>query len=93
MSSWLKRTALAAAATVAFSSFAVAQVVYNRGNTGDPETLDTHKTSTVQESHILRDMLEGLVAYTPKQKPFQDRLRSGKSATTARPIALRYVVA
>src|SRR5919112_5688198 len=66
MSSWLKRTALAAAATVAFSSFAVAQVTYNRGNTGDPETLDTHKTSTVQESHILRDMLEGLVAYNAK---------------------------
>jgi oligopeptide transport system substrate-binding protein len=61
MSSWLKRTALAAAATVAFSSFAVAQVVYHRGNDGEPETLDVHKTSTVGESHVLRDLYEGLV--------------------------------
>jgi oligopeptide transport system substrate-binding protein len=45
---------------------ASAQVTYNRANSGEPETLDTHKTSTVQEAHILRDMLEGLVTYDMK---------------------------
>src|SRR5262245_44309519 len=40
---------------------AFAEVVYNRGNSGDPESLDPHKTSTVNEAHILRDLFEGLV--------------------------------
>ena len=66
MSSWIKRTALAAVATAALISAASAQVVYNRANSGEPETLDTHKTSTVQEAHIMRDMLEGLVTYSAK---------------------------
>ena len=35
---------------------AMAEVVYNRGNDGEPETLDAHKTSTVQEAHIMRDL-------------------------------------
>ena len=66
MSSWLKRTALATVASIALMGGAMAEVVYNRGNTAEPETLDTHKTSTVQEAHILRDLLEGLVTYNPK---------------------------
>ena len=66
MSSWFKRTALAAVATAALMGAASAEVVYNRANSGEPETLDTHKTSTVQEAHILRDMLEGLVTYNAK---------------------------
>lgn len=68
MSSWIKRTALAAVATAALMGIspAFAEVVYNRANSGEPETLDTHKTSTVQEAHILRDMLEGLVTYNAK---------------------------
>jgi oligopeptide transport system substrate-binding protein len=60
---------LAAVATVALMGAmgaASAEVVYNRANAGEPETLDTHKTSTVQEAHILRDMLEGLVTYNAK---------------------------
>ncbi|MBL0404619.1 peptide ABC transporter substrate-binding protein [Microvirga aerilata] len=68
MSSWIKRTALAAVATAALMGAASAEVVYNRANSGEPETLDTHKTSTVQEFHILQDMLEGLVAYDMKAK-------------------------
>ena len=36
-------------------------MVYNRGNTSEPESLDPHKTSTVSEAHILRDLFEGLV--------------------------------
>jgi len=38
-----------------------AEVVFNRGNSADPESLDPHKTSTVYEAHILRDLFEGLV--------------------------------
>ncbi len=63
MSTWLKRMAILAAASIAFAGAAAAQVVYNRGNDADPETLDPHKTSTTYESHILRDMLEGLMIY------------------------------
>ncbi|HRD78342.1 MAG TPA: peptide ABC transporter substrate-binding protein [Hyphomicrobiaceae bacterium] len=45
-------------------SGALAQAgVYHRGNDGDPETLDPHKTSTVSEAHLLRDLFEGLVIH------------------------------
>lgn len=37
--------------------------VLERGNDSDPETLDPHKTSTVAEAHILRDLFEGLVIH------------------------------
>ncbi|GAB4069841.1 peptide ABC transporter substrate-binding protein [Ancylobacter sonchi] len=40
---------------------AAAESVYNRGNSADPESLDPHKTSTIYEAHILRDLYEGLV--------------------------------
>lgn len=43
------------------SGAAFAEAVYNRGNSADPESLDPHKTSTVYEAHILRDIFEGLV--------------------------------
>ncbi|RDC72380.1 peptide ABC transporter substrate-binding protein [Rhodovulum sp. 12E13] len=36
---------------------------YLRGNDANPETLDQHKTSTVAEANILRDLYEGLVVY------------------------------
>ncbi len=52
-------TALVAAGPLA------AQSVYVRGNDGDPETLDQHKTSTVVEANVLRDLYEGLVIYDP----------------------------
>jgi oligopeptide transport system substrate-binding protein len=48
------------------TSSAFAQVVYNRGNDSDPETLDQHLTSTVSEAHILRDLYEGLVVQDAK---------------------------
>jgi oligopeptide transport system substrate-binding protein len=41
---------------------ASAEMVYNRGSNGDPQSLDPHKTSTVEEANILRDLFEGLVA-------------------------------
>lgn len=68
MTSWFKRTAIAAIATIAFTGIAAAQVVYNRGNDADPETLDPHKTSLAAEGHILRDMLEGLMIYDAASK-------------------------
>ena len=45
----------------AFVAPALVGDVYNRGNSADPESLDPHKTSTVYEAHILRDLFEGLV--------------------------------
>lgn len=57
------RTAVAAAFIVAGTGLgASAEMVYHRGNTADPETLDQHKTSTVYEANVLRDLYEGLVA-------------------------------
>ena len=64
----LRVTALAAALLTATSLGASAEMVYHRGNTADPETLDQHKTSTVYEAHILRDLYEGLVAYSADGK-------------------------
>ena len=40
-----------------------AQPAYHRCNDGDPETLDAHKTSTVGEAHLLRDLSEGLLIH------------------------------
>src|SRR3990170_6704850 len=60
--SWLiGTTMLVMSATGAF-----AEVVYNRGNSADPESLDPHKTSTVYEAHILRDLFQGLVMQDQK---------------------------
>lgn len=47
---------------------AAAEVVYHRGNAADPETLDQHKTQTVYEAHILRDLYEGLLTYSADGK-------------------------
>ena len=60
--------ALAAALMAATSLTAMAEVVYHRGNTADPETLDQHKTATTYEAHILRDLYEGLVSYSADGK-------------------------
>ena len=55
----LATSLLVAAGTLSVPAFA--EVVYNRGNSADPESLDPHKTSTVYEAHIMRDLFEGLV--------------------------------
>ena len=61
------RALLFATALAAFtSSAALAEVVYNRGNSADPESLDPHKTSTVYEAHILRDLFLGLTTEDAK---------------------------
>jgi oligopeptide transport system substrate-binding protein len=48
------------------SGAAFAEVVFNRGNSADPESLDPHKTSTVYEAHILRDLFLGLTTEDAK---------------------------
>ncbi|MCB9946314.1 MAG: peptide ABC transporter substrate-binding protein [Rhodospirillaceae bacterium] len=63
--SLIAATALSAAAALIPLTDALAQVTYHRGNTGEPETLDQHRTSTIYESNILRDLYEGLVIYDP----------------------------
>ncbi len=63
------KTIRSTVALVAFGfslSAATAQMVYNRGSGGDPETLNSQKTSTVVESDILLDLYEGLVTYDAK---------------------------
>jgi oligopeptide transport system substrate-binding protein len=56
---------LAAVALTLAGAPAAAQGTYNRGNSADPESLDPHKTSTIYEAHILRDLFEGLVMQDP----------------------------
>ncbi len=64
LKNFLKATVFAVSLSVAGGAMlapSFAEVVYNRGNSADPESLDPHKTSTVYEAHILRDLFEGLV--------------------------------
>jgi len=59
------RFALRALAAVIVGGIVVgsasAEMVYHRGNTAEPETLDPSKASTTYEANILRDLFEGLV--------------------------------
>jgi oligopeptide transport system substrate-binding protein len=60
----LSATMLATSLIVAAGAFSVpafAEVVYNRGSAAEPESVDPHKTSTVYEANVLRDLFEGLV--------------------------------
>jgi oligopeptide transport system substrate-binding protein len=62
LKTWLVGTTmLMMSATGAF-----AEVVLNRGNSLDPESLDPHKTSTVNEAHVLRDLFMGLTMQDAK---------------------------
>jgi oligopeptide transport system substrate-binding protein len=51
-----------------FCTAAAADVVYRRGNGGEPKTLDQQLTSFDVEANILRDLYDGLVAYDAKGK-------------------------
>lgn len=68
MLSYLKSIVTAILLLVLALPGAFAEVIYHRGNTADPETLDHHKTSTTYEAHILRDLYEGLVIYDAAAK-------------------------
>jgi oligopeptide transport system substrate-binding protein len=60
------RGALAAFVLIAGTAAAPAEIIYNRGNAGEPQTLDQHQTSIDVESNVLKDLYEGLVAYNMK---------------------------
>jgi oligopeptide transport system substrate-binding protein len=47
----------------ALAGAASAQVTFNRGYDSDPETLDPHKTSTVSEASLIRDLFDNLVIH------------------------------
>ena len=55
--SWLAGTAM----LVLMASGAMAAGTWNRGANSDVQSLDPHKTSTVEEANILRDLFVGLV--------------------------------
>lgn len=57
---------LGTAISLCLASVAAAQTVLNRGNSADPSSLDPHKTSTVAEANILRDLFMGLVVQDAK---------------------------
>lgn len=60
-----RRDCLAGAAALLATrpASAAGDPLYRRGNDADPETLDPHKSSTVAEAHILRDLCDGLLTY------------------------------
>ncbi len=61
------KSLLAGGAVLAISASAsFADIVFNRGNSADPESLDPHKTSTVYEANILRDIFMGLTTESAK---------------------------
>src|SRR5687768_1093760 len=66
MRTFFRTMAMGLAVLLVAIGSADAEVVYNRGNSGDPESLDPHKTSTVYEAHVLRDLFEGLVMQDSK---------------------------
>jgi oligopeptide transport system substrate-binding protein len=99
LKSWLAGcTMLAMTATGAF-----AEVVFNRGNSADPESLDPHKTSTVYEAHILRDLFLGVTTedakaeiipgaaeswtVSPDGKTYTFKLRTGATWSDGSPVA------
>jgi oligopeptide transport system substrate-binding protein len=61
-----KRLLAGVALATILSGSAFAQVVYNRGNDTDPTSLDHHKTTTIAEAHLMRDLYEGLVILDAK---------------------------
>ena len=69
--SWLAGTTM----LVMTATGAFAEVVLNRGNSADPESLDPHKTSTVYEANILRDLFTGLAAQNAKAERRPGRRR------------------
>ena len=66
MTTALRRLLLVIAVLLLGVGQASAEVVYNRGNSADPESLDPHKTSTVYEAHLLRDLFLGLTIQNAK---------------------------
>src|SRR3954464_7133784 len=70
VNSWKFLAAVVLVASIAFGvpRPANAESVLNRGNGGEPSTLDPHRTDGRIESNILRDLFEGLVITGPDGK-------------------------
>ena len=86
MHTW-RSWAMASALLLAGMSSAAAEVVYNRGNSADPESLDPHKTSTVYEANILRDLSEDAARgrlYLPRELLQQHRVAFADPAAALR---------
>ena len=69
LKSLLRATVFASSLLVAGGALltpAFAEVVYNRGSAAEPESVDPHKTSTIYEAHVMRDLFEGLVMQDSK---------------------------
>lgn len=56
----LRKVLLTSVCLLALAGTASAASVLNRGNDTDPSSLDHHKTSTVAEGNVLRDLYDGL---------------------------------
>ena len=101
----LKASVFSAALLVAGGTLAVpafAEVVYNRGSAAEPESVDPHKTSTIYEAHVLRDLFMGLVIQDAKAelipgaaeswtisddgKVYTFKLRSGATWSDGNPV-------
>ena len=54
-------TGLITATAIGFAATSLAAAELRIGNPGEPDTLDPHLSTTVYESHILRDLFLGLV--------------------------------
>jgi oligopeptide transport system substrate-binding protein len=103
MSRFRLKTLLSAALILGAASLpAAAESIYNRGNSADPESLDPHKTSTIYEAHLLRDLFEGLVmqdataglipgaaeswTVSPDGKVYTFKLRAGGKWSNGEPV-------
>lgn len=62
----------ALALTLSLGTAAMAQMTLNRGNLDDPESLDPHRTSTLAEANLMRDLFSGLVALDAGAKVIPD---------------------
>ena len=59
----IRTLAGAASIFVLAAGIAHAGGTWNRGANGDPQSLDPHKTSTVEEANLIRDLFSGLVVH------------------------------
>jgi oligopeptide transport system substrate-binding protein len=98
MKTWLIAGTMLMTATTG----AMAAGTWNRGANGDVQSLDPHKTSTVEEANIIRDMFTGLVAQdaeanlipgastewtvSPDGKVYTFKMRSGATWSDGSPV-------
>ncbi len=62
----IRKSIISAFALALSTSVAFAEMVWNRGANSDVQSLDPHKTSTVEEFNILNDLYEGLMTTDAK---------------------------